>query len=183
MKASYETQVYEKDRWKINSISDDRETAVYDAQRLASGSRYGGVRVVEELSEKGSETAHIRVIYRSEKAPVAVAVMPPDPMMETVPTNVPMSQAPMSQASRPPSPSDAAAPPNDAALDAVFAGLGETGGPRRRPSSGGPRKRPPGKRPRRKKKGISAVTLILIILLTIMFTASAVFIVFKFILR
>ncbi len=53
--------------WKIDSLYDDRETAVEQAQRLHSGGRYSMVRVVEERFDQKTGKVISKVIFRSAK--------------------------------------------------------------------------------------------------------------------
>jgi len=53
--------------WKIDSLYDDRETAVEEAQRLCSGGRYSIVRVVEERFDQETGKTISKVIFRSAK--------------------------------------------------------------------------------------------------------------------
>lgn len=48
MKTSYEIQTLQRGRWKIASIFDDMELAVYEAKRMDNAGRFSGVRVVQE---------------------------------------------------------------------------------------------------------------------------------------
>jgi hypothetical protein len=62
---SYELQTYRTGAWKIDSIFDDRELALFEAKRMAESRRHSGIRVVqEEFDEDTNETA-TRVLYRS----------------------------------------------------------------------------------------------------------------------
>lgn len=180
MITSYETQVFDKNRWKINSISDDRETAVYDAQRLAGGSRYQAIRVVEELAEKGSESSRIRVVFRSGKAPVQT---PPPPADRSSPASA-------SPAGSPASGGGGAGAPDQAALDAVFANMGQGGGAptgRHRPGAAPVKARKKssagGQKRRKKKQGIGTGALIAIILGTILGTGGIMFAILQMLAR
>lgn len=48
MKTSYEIQTLQRGRWKIASIFDDFDLAVYEARRIENAGRFRGVRVVKE---------------------------------------------------------------------------------------------------------------------------------------
>ena len=63
----YEVQIYTRGAWKIESIFDDREIAIYAAKRIHGGGRYLGVRVVEERSAPAQSGMETRVIYRAAK--------------------------------------------------------------------------------------------------------------------
>lgn len=65
---SFELQTYRAGTWKIDSIYDDRDLALFEAKRLAESRRHSGVRVVQEdFDEQTSETS-TRVLYRSNMA-------------------------------------------------------------------------------------------------------------------
>jgi hypothetical protein len=66
MKA-FEIHVYQGGRWKIDSIFDDRELAVFEAQRMDISGRFPGVRVVEEVYDEASNTTTNRTIFRGAR--------------------------------------------------------------------------------------------------------------------
>ena len=63
MKA-FEIHTYQDGKWKIDSIFDDRELALFEARRVDEGSRYSGVRVIEENYEESSDLTTTRTIFR-----------------------------------------------------------------------------------------------------------------------
>ncbi len=63
MKA-FEIHTYQDGKWKIDSIFDDRELALFEARRVDEGSRYSGVRVIEENYEESSNLTTTRTIFR-----------------------------------------------------------------------------------------------------------------------
>ena len=68
MMVVYEIHTYRDGAWKIDSIFDDRDLAVLEAQRVERTFRYSGVRVVEETYDEATDRAVTRTIYRSSKA-------------------------------------------------------------------------------------------------------------------
>jgi len=51
----YELQVLGKGNWLTDSVYDDRELAVTQARQLDGNSRFGGIRVIEEIFSEGSQ--------------------------------------------------------------------------------------------------------------------------------
>ena len=64
---TYEIHTFQGGRWKIDSLFDDRELALFEAQRMDGSGRYSGVRVVEEAIHNRSRKAMARTIYRGTK--------------------------------------------------------------------------------------------------------------------
>ena len=48
IQTSYEIQLYKSGTWKINSIFDDAELALFEARRMFSSGLYTTIRVVQE---------------------------------------------------------------------------------------------------------------------------------------
>ena len=73
---SFELQTYVGGTWKIDSVYDDRQLAVYEAQRLQAGGRYSAVRVVEERFDHDSGRITSKTVFRASKteAPNAEAL-------------------------------------------------------------------------------------------------------------
>ncbi|NQV83259.1 MAG: hypothetical protein HQ494_05510 [Rhodospirillales bacterium] len=63
MKA-FEIQTYLDGKWRIDSVFDDRELALFEARRVDQGSRYSGVRVIEENYDESSDLTTTRTIFR-----------------------------------------------------------------------------------------------------------------------
>lgn len=63
MKA-FEIHTFSGGKWKIDSIFDDRDLALFEAQRMENSKRYAGVRVVEELFDEQSQQTLTRTIYK-----------------------------------------------------------------------------------------------------------------------
>ncbi|NQU70396.1 MAG: hypothetical protein HQ514_07595 [Rhodospirillales bacterium] len=66
MKA-FEIHTYQGGRWKIDSVFDDRDLAVFEAQRMDVSGRYPGVRVIEETFNEASNESTTRTIFRGAK--------------------------------------------------------------------------------------------------------------------
>lgn len=66
MKA-FEIHTYQSGKWKINSVFDDRDLAMFEAQRMDSSGRYTGIRVVEEIYVVSTRETKTRTIYRGSK--------------------------------------------------------------------------------------------------------------------
>lgn len=64
---SYELQTYSAGVWKIDSIYDDREIAVYEAQRLHATHRFSAVRVVEEKFDSAAGKSVTKTVFRAAK--------------------------------------------------------------------------------------------------------------------
>ena len=64
---SYELQTYSRGVWKIDSIYDDREIAIFEAQRLHASNRFAGIRVVEEKFDSGAGKSVIKTVFRFSK--------------------------------------------------------------------------------------------------------------------
>jgi hypothetical protein len=63
MKA-FEIHTFRSGNWKIDSVFDDRELAMFEAQRMDSSNRFPGVRVVEEIFDEAQATTSTRTIFR-----------------------------------------------------------------------------------------------------------------------
>jgi hypothetical protein len=67
MKA-FEIHTFQSGRWKIDSIFDDKELALFEAKRMDGSGRFSGVRVVEEAFDESTNKTSARTIYRGTKA-------------------------------------------------------------------------------------------------------------------
>lgn len=67
MKA-FEIHTYRDGKWRIDSMFDDRDIAVYEAERMDSSGRYSSVRVIEEIYDEERDEARTRTIYRGQRA-------------------------------------------------------------------------------------------------------------------
>ena len=59
-----EIHTYQSGKWKIDSVFDDRDLAMFEAQRMDSSGRYTGIRVVEEIYLESTRETKTRTIYR-----------------------------------------------------------------------------------------------------------------------
>ncbi len=66
MKA-FEIHTYQSGKWKIDSVFDDRDLAMFEAQRMDESGRYSGIRVVEEVYVEATQETKTRTIYRGSK--------------------------------------------------------------------------------------------------------------------
>lgn len=64
---AFEIHTYQGGRWKIDSVFDDRDLAVFEAERMDISGRYPGVRVVEEVFDEASNTTTSRTVFRGVK--------------------------------------------------------------------------------------------------------------------
>lgn len=67
MMVVYEIHTFRDGIWKIDSVFDDRDLAVVEAQRIERGHRYSAVRVVEESFDQVTERSNTRTVYRGTK--------------------------------------------------------------------------------------------------------------------
>ncbi len=65
---AFEIHTFRNGRWKIDSIFDDKELALFEAQRMDGSGRYLGVRVVEEAFDENDRKTSARTIFRGTKA-------------------------------------------------------------------------------------------------------------------
>lgn len=65
--ATYELSVFYDGRWKVDSLYDDREIALYEAQRVLTRSHCTGVRVAEERFRGSTATYETRTIFRKTR--------------------------------------------------------------------------------------------------------------------
>ena len=61
----YELQIYTRGAWKIDSIYDDREIALFEAKKVQHGGHYLAVRVVEERASAVSGEIGTKIIFRA----------------------------------------------------------------------------------------------------------------------
>ena len=66
MKA-FEIYTYQSSKWKIDSVFDDRDLALFEAQRMDESGRYTGIRVIEEIHVESTQETKTRTIYRGNK--------------------------------------------------------------------------------------------------------------------
>ncbi len=67
MITAFELQTYNEGKWKIDSIFDDRQLALFEAKRLAESGRFPGVRVVQESYDAEKDKTDFRIIYKGSR--------------------------------------------------------------------------------------------------------------------
>ena len=67
MIVAFELQTYQGGLWKIDSMFDDRQLALMEAQRLGKTDRYSAVRVVEENYNPETQATATKIIYRTSR--------------------------------------------------------------------------------------------------------------------
>lgn len=65
---AFEIHTFQDGKWKIDSVFDDRELALFEARRVDEGTRYSGVRVIEEVYDESSDLTTTRTIFRGGNA-------------------------------------------------------------------------------------------------------------------
>lgn len=86
----FEIHTFRDGKWKIDSVFDDKELAVYEAQRVEKSNRFSAVRVVQETYDEETQRTTVRTVYRTTKVdtgniearrrraqPLTVATPPP----------------------------------------------------------------------------------------------------------
>ncbi len=64
----YELHTYLGGAWKIDSVFDDREIAIFEAQRVHDSGRFSAVRVVEERFDPATDKTRTKTVFRAAKA-------------------------------------------------------------------------------------------------------------------
>ncbi len=64
---AYEIHTFQSGRWKIDSVFDDKELALFEAHRMDDSGRYSGVRVIEEAFNNRDRKMKARTIFRGTK--------------------------------------------------------------------------------------------------------------------
>jgi len=67
MKA-FEIHTFRGGKWKIDSVFDDKELALFEARRMDQSSRYPGVRVIEENFNESTLETVTRTIFKGGRA-------------------------------------------------------------------------------------------------------------------
>lgn len=65
---AYEIHTYREGVWKVDSVFDDRELALFEAKRVDDSSRYSGVKVVEEVYDEAHDRTTTRTLFRGGAA-------------------------------------------------------------------------------------------------------------------
>ena len=64
---AYEIHTFAGGKWKVDSVFDDRDLALFEASRIEGSGRHTGVRVVEEEFDESTQRTRVRTIYRGSK--------------------------------------------------------------------------------------------------------------------
>ena len=72
MKA-FEMHTYQSGEWKIDSVFDDRDLAMFEAQRMDERGHYTSIRVVEEIRVESTQETKTRTIFQGSKIAAANA--------------------------------------------------------------------------------------------------------------
>jgi hypothetical protein len=67
MMVAFELQTYQGGAWKIDSMFDDRDLAIMEAQRLGKSDRYSAVRLIEEAYNPETQNTTTRTIFRTSR--------------------------------------------------------------------------------------------------------------------
>lgn len=87
---AFEIQTFQAGKWKIDSIFDDRELAVFEAHRMDDSRRHAGIRVVEEVFDENTQKSTTKTIFRCSKvraseAPAKQKAKPSGPAKKAAP--------------------------------------------------------------------------------------------------
>jgi hypothetical protein len=63
----FEIHTFREGTWKIDSVFDDKDLAIYEAQRMEKGGRFSAVRVVQETYDEETQKTGTRTVYRTTK--------------------------------------------------------------------------------------------------------------------
>jgi hypothetical protein len=74
---AFEIHTYTDGKWKIDSVFDDRELAIFEAQRIDDSNRYAGVRVVEEVFDESTQKTATKTIFRGGRVEQDAKRAPP----------------------------------------------------------------------------------------------------------
>ncbi len=64
---SYEIQLYQAGTWRINTVFDDAELALFEARRMFDSGLYASIRVVQEEFDDSSGGVITRTIFKDAK--------------------------------------------------------------------------------------------------------------------
>jgi hypothetical protein len=65
MKA-YEIHTFRDGQWKVDSVFDDRELAIFEARKVDVNRRYSSVKVVEEYYDETTDKTSIKTVFRGK---------------------------------------------------------------------------------------------------------------------
>jgi hypothetical protein len=63
----FEIHAFRDGKWKVDSVFDDKELAVYEAQRMEKSGRFSAVRVIQEIYDEETHRTSVRTVYRTTK--------------------------------------------------------------------------------------------------------------------
>ncbi len=72
---AFEIHTFRGGKWKIDSVFDDKELALFEARRMDESSRYSGVRVIEENFNESSNETVTRTLYKGGRAEKQASVI------------------------------------------------------------------------------------------------------------
>ena len=64
--SSFEVQRFAGGQWTIEMVAHDRDSAIFEAQRLLQSKRVRSVRVVQEIYDANSDSYRMKIIFRRE---------------------------------------------------------------------------------------------------------------------
>ena len=64
---TFEVQTYKNGSWTIASVEEDKDAAIYEAQRLLKGKRTTAARVVQELYDEQNDSYRMKVIFKRSR--------------------------------------------------------------------------------------------------------------------
>jgi hypothetical protein len=64
---AFEIHTYQRGRWIIDSVFDDKDLALFEARRMDDTGRFPGIRVVEEIFDDVASRTQSRTLYRGSK--------------------------------------------------------------------------------------------------------------------
>lgn len=64
---------YQSGKWRIDSVFDDRDLALFEAQRMDESGRYTGIRVIEEIYFESTQETKTLTIFHGSKVVAANA--------------------------------------------------------------------------------------------------------------
>ena len=65
---AFEIQTFKDGEWKVDSIFDDRELALYEAKKISGSTRYAGVKVIQEDWDEATNQTTTRTLFRGGAA-------------------------------------------------------------------------------------------------------------------
>ena len=65
---AFEIHTFRGGKWKIDSVFDDKDLALFEARRMDESSRYSGVRVIGENFNESSQETVTRTLFKGGRA-------------------------------------------------------------------------------------------------------------------